>query len=441
MMIPLPLEDRMYRKFTETLKQWDQNKHRKPLMVIGARQTGKTWVIREFCQATYGDYIYVNLEEHKDMQTVFDGNLDSDSIINGLELMLGRKIDIGTTIFFDEIQECDNAITALKYFCEDQRDFKIICAGSLLGVKIHRFKGSFPVGKVQIENMYPMDFEEFLTACGEPLLAETIRTHFEKSQPLIDGVHARALRLYHDYLWVGGMPEAVKNYVENGRDVFAVDKSIHSNLQLAYLADMTKYVSSPQESVKISETYRSVPRQLANENPKFKYNEVRKGIGKRDLAGALDWLEASGMIYMIDKVELPASPLSGYDDKNNFKVYLSDVGMLTSLCKIRYKDLLPDANNMYKGGIVENYVYQQMKPRHTDLYYFKPSQGMEIDLLYDDGENIIPVEIKSGRHRRSTSLNNYREKYKPDHAVRISEMNFGSSDGLISVPLYAAFCL
>ena len=195
------------------------------------------------------------------------------------------------------------------------------------------------------------------------------------------------------------------------------------------------------ESVKISETYRSVPRQLANENPKFKYNEVRKGIGKRDLSGALDWLEASGMIYRIDRVELPASPLSGYDDKNNFKIYLSDVGMLTSLTRIRYKDLLPDADNMYKGGIIENYVYQQMRPQHPELYYFKPSESMETDILYDDGENIIPVEIKSGRHRRSTSLKNYREKYCPDHAVRISEMNFGSSDGLISVPLYAAFCL
>jgi len=431
----------MYRKFTETLKQWDQNKNRKPLMVIGARQTGKTWIIKDFCQNTYGDYIYVNLEENKDMQTIFDGNLDPDSVISGLELMIGRKITAGTTIFFDEIQECENAITALKYFCEDSQDFRIICAGSLLGVKIHRFRGSFPVGKVQIAEMFPMDFEEFLTACGETLLVETIRSHFEKHEPLIAGVHTRALKLYHDYLWVGGMPEAVRSYVENGKDIFSFDKTIHSHLQLAYLADMTKYVSSPQESVKISETYHSVPRQLAAENPKFKYNEVRKGIGKRDLSGALDWLDASGMIYRIDKVDLPASPLSGYDDRTSFKVYLSDVGMLTSLSRIRYKDLLPDADNMYKGGIVENYVCQQMKLRHPELYYFKPSDSMEIDILYDDGENIIPVEIKSGRHRRSTSLNNYRKKYCPDHAVRISEMNFGSSDGLISVPLYAAFCL
>jgi uncharacterized protein len=435
------MEDSMYRKFTEKLKKWSRKRGRKPLMVIGARQTGKTWIIRDFCQNTYDDYIYVNLEEQKDMQTIFDGNLDPDSIINGLELLTGRHIDAETPIFFDEIQECENAITALKYFCEDQRDFRIICAGSLLGVKIHRFSGSFPVGKVQIENLFPLDFEEFLMACGENLLVETIQKHFQKQKPLIEGVHKRTLKLYHDYLWTGGMPEAVKNYVESGKNIFSVDRSIQSNLQLAYLADMSKYVSSPQESVKITETYRSVPRQLANENPKFKYNEVRKGIGKRDLSGALDWLEASGMILKIDKVELPASPLSGYDERNNFKVYLSDVGMLTSLCRVNYRDLLPESDNMYKGGIVENYVYQQMIIRHPDLYYFKPQESMEIDLLYDDGNSIIPVEIKSGRHRRSTSLNNYRKKYKPDHAIRISEMNFGASDGLISVPLYAVCCI
>lgn len=431
----------MYRKFTETLQQWDQKKDRKPLMVIGARQTGKTWIIRDFCQHAYKDYIYVNFEENKDMQTIFDGNLDPDSIINGLELMTGRRIDEEIPIFFDEIQECENAITALKYFCEDKRDFRILCAGSLLGVKIHRFSGSFPVGKVQIEKLFPLDFEEFLTACGEELLEQTIRQHFQKHTPMIDGVHRRALKLYHDYLWTGGMPEAVKDYVDHEKNIFSIDRSIQTSLQLAYLADMAKYVSSPQESVKISETYRSIPRQLANENPKFKYNEVRKGIGKRDLSGALDWLEASGMILRIDKVELPLSPLSGYEERKNFKVYLSDVGMLTSLCRINYRDLLPESDNMYKGGIVENCVCQQMIIRHPELYYFKPSDSMEIDLLYDNGEGIIPVEIKSGRHHRSTSLNNYRTKYKPDHAIRISELNFGASDGLISIPLYAVSCI
>ncbi len=431
----------MYRKFIETLKKWQMDDIQKPIMVIGVRQAGKTWIIKKFCQETYRNYIYINLEEQKDMRSVFDGNLDPDTIIHNMELMLGQKIETDTAIFFDEIQVCENAVTSMKYFCEDPRDFRIICAGSLLGVKIKRFESSFPVGKVQIEYMYPMDFEEFLTACGEDILKDGIRDAFTKKMPLPEGVHKRALELYHDYLFTGGMPESVLDYLNKGKDIVQIDRSILHNLELAYLADMTKYVSSPQESVKITETYQSVPRQLAKENPKFMYKEVRKGGNKRDFAEPLDWLEASGMIYKVDKVKTPESPLKGYVDKSGFKVYLSDVGVLTSLSGIRYTDLLAETDNKYKGGIIENYVYQQMKINHPDLYYFKPSESMEIDMLYDDGKEIIPVEIKAGRHRRSTSLKNYRDKYKPSYAIRLSEMNFGYADGLYSVPLYAVFCI
>lgn len=431
----------MYRKFVETLKKWQMDDIQKPIMVIGVRQAGKTWIIKKFCQETYRNYIYINLEEQKDMRSVFDGNLDPDTIIHNMELMLGQKIETDTAIFFDEIQVCENAVTSMKYFCEDPRDFRIICAGSLLGVKIKRFESSFPVGKVQIEYMYPMDFEEFLTACGEDILKDGIRDAFTKMRPLPEGVHKRALELYHDYLFTGGMPESVLDYLNKGKDIVQIDRSILHNLELAYLADMTKYVSSPQESVKITETYQSVPRQLAKENPKFMYKEVRKGGNKRDFAEPLDWLEASEMIYKVDKVKTPESPLKGYVDKSGFKVYLSDVGVLTSLSGIRYTDLLAETDNKYKGGIIENYVYQQMKINHPDLYYFKPSESMEIDMLYDDGKEIIPVEIKAGRHRRSTSLKNYRDKYKPSYAIRLSEMNFGYADGLYSVPLYAVFCI
>ncbi|MDY6308669.1 MAG: ATP-binding protein [Oribacterium sp.] len=431
----------MFRKFQNTLEKWDQTGARKPMMVIGARQTGKTWTIRNFCENHYQDYIYLNLEEQADIRSLFDGNLDPDTILRGLEQMLGRKIAPDTPLVMDEIQSSERAITALKYFCEDQRHFRIICAGSLLGVKIHRFQSSFPVGKVQIENLYPMDFEEFLLACGEDILIDGIQTSFTNHTPLPDGVHNKALRLYHDYLITGGMPEVICSYLEQDRDVFAVDGRILSSLQLAYLADMTKYVTSPQESVKITETYRSVPRQLAKENPKFKYNEIRQGVGKRDFWGALDWLNASGLIIKVDNVELPVPPLRGYDNPDSFKIYLSDVGLLTNLCGLRYRDLLPDSHNIYKGGVIENYVYQQIQIRHPELYYFKPSESMEIDMLIDDGSDIIPVEIKAGRHRRSTSLRNYREKYKPPYAIRFSEMNFGLADGLLSVPLYAAFCV
>lgn len=431
----------MYRKFTETLNKWQKNDVQKPMMVIAARQTGKTWIIKKFCQETYQDYVYINLEEQEDMRSVFDGNLDPDTIIRGLEQMLGRKIGTDVPVFLDEIQTCERAITSLKYFCEDPRDFRILCAGSLLGVKIHRFESSFPAGKVEIEYMYPMDFEEFLIACDEDILKDGIRDAYSRKKPLPEGVHKKALALYHDYLFTGGMPESVLDYLNHDKDITRLDHSILKNLELAYLADMTKYVTSPQESVKISETYQSIPRQLARENPKFMYKEVRKGGNKRDFSGPLDWLEASGMIYKVNKVEAPESPLKGYADETGFKVYLSDVGLLTSLTGIRYIDLKADTDNKYKGGIIENYVYQQMKINHPDLYYYKPSETMEIDMLFDDGKEIIPVEIKAGRHRRSTSLKNYRMKYNPSYAIRLSEMNFGYVDGLYSVPLYAAFCI
>lgn len=431
----------MYRKFQKILDKWDKEKNRKPLMVIGARQIGKTWIIRSFCEKKYKDYVYVNLEEREDIRSIFDENLNPDSILDGLEIILGRSISPDVPIFFDEIQSCENAITALKYFCEDKRDFRIVCAGSLLGVKIHRLTNSFPVGKVRIADMHPMDFEEFLLACGEKKLRDGIKEAFTEKKPLVNGAHEKALTLYRDYIFTGGMPEAVQNYVDNGKNISQLDPSILKNLQLAYLADMTRYVASPQESVKITETYRSIPRQLARENPKFKYSDVRKGGNKRDFYGPIDWLEASGMIIKVNRVELPSSPLKGYEDENSFKIYISDVGLLTSLCGMKPRDMLPDVHNVYKGAVTENYVYQQMKVNHADMYYFKPSESMEIDMLFDDGEAVIPVEIKSGRHRRSTSLKNFREKYTPPYAIRISEMNFGFKDGLFSVPLYAAFCI
>lgn len=207
------------------------------------------------------------------------------------------------------------------------------------------------------------------------------------------------------------------------------------------MADMTKYVTSPAESVKISEIYNSIPRQLARENPKFKYSDVRAGGGKKNFETALDWLAASGMLYRINSLELPKEPLKGYENTNIFKVYLSDCGILFSLSGLKPRDVMPDSDNMYKGGVVENYVVGQMIINHSELYYYKPSDTFEVDLVYDDGNNIIPVEIKSGRHKRSTSLNNYCEKFKPDHAIRLSELNFGRTGLIWSVPLYAAFCI
>ena len=289
--------------------------------------------------------------------------------------------------------------------------------------------------------MFPMTFEEFLIACGEELLRDGIKDAYEKSVAMPAGVHEKALRLYRDYLLVGGMPESILDYLDRDKDVMHLSDSIRGNLRTAYLADMNKYTTSAAEGVKIAEIYRSIPRQLAKENPKFKYNEVRPHANKRDFSMPLDWLVASGMILRVQKLETPQSPLKGYVCESGEKVYLSDVGLLCDMCGVKPRDLAPDVHNIYKGGIVENYVMQEFAAAGKNLFYFKPSESMEIDLVYDDGEKIIPVEIKSGRHKRSTSLKNCMEKYAPQYAIRFSELNFGEVNGIRSIPLYAVWCL
>ncbi|MCR5604051.1 MAG: AAA family ATPase [Lachnospiraceae bacterium] len=431
----------MFRHFINELKAWDLDNERKPLLITGVRQVGKTYIVNKYLKDTYGDYIYINLEKQDDVASIFEESTDPDRIIRGLEQLFGRSIDSGIPLFIDEIQRSERAITSLKYFCEDKKDFRVIGAGSLLGVKLSRFNSSFPVGKVDIRSLHPMSFDEFLIACGEERLLEGIRDAYLSYVPLPGGVHEKALRIYHDYLMIGGMPEAVLNYIQNQKKVVLFNDSIHENLQLAYLADMTKYTTSAAEGVKITEIYASIPRQLAKPNPKFKYNEVRPRANKRDFTAPLDWLIASGLVISVKKLDAPLSPLKGYISESGEKIYVSDVGLLSTMCGLKYRDLLPQTDNVYKGAVVENYVVEEFMAKGKNLNYFKPSESMEIDLIYDDGKDIIPVEIKSGRHKRSTSLKNYIDKYSPPYALRISERNFGEADGIRSVPLYAVWCI
>ena len=431
----------MYRKFYDIISKWEEDNTKEPLLVTGARQVGKTWVIKKFCDENYKDYIYINLEEQKDLVSVFDGNLTPDDILKKLGMVLGRKIDSRTAIVIDEIQQCERAITSLKYFCEAKENYRIIGAGSLLGVKIKRFESSFPVGKVCIKNMYPMDFEEFLLASGEELLRDGIKEAFAKMSQLPEAIHNKAINLYHDYLIVGGMPQAVKNYIENEKNIVTFNRELLEYIRLAYMADMSKYVTNVTETAKISAVYESIPRQLAKENPKFKYKEIKGTAIKRDYYGPIDWLAASRMIYKINKIDLPETPLKAYENPDSFKIYLSDVGILTEMCGINPRDLLPDTHNIYKGAVTENYVTEQLLPKYKELYYFKPAVNMEIDLMISIDGDVIPIEIKSGRHKKSTSLNNYIEKYKPVYSIRISENNFGMVNDIKSVPLYAAFCI
>ena len=431
----------MYRKFYENLLQWERDGAKKPLLVIGARQVGKTYLIENYFKEQYDDYLSINLERQKEYISAFEGDLTPKSILRNLEQLAGRRIDESCPIFIDEIQQSERAITALKYFCEAKEHYRVVGAGSLLGVKLARFETSFPVGKVQICGLFPMDFGEFLLACGEEPLLEGIREAYRTRKAMPDGIHEKALRLFRDYLFVGGMPEIVENYITNERNVSAVSAALFDDLETAYLADMAKYTHSPAEGVKITEVYRSVPRQLARENPKFKYKDIRPYANKRDFASSVDWLVASGLVYSVNKLILPQTPLKGYEDTDSRKLYMSDVGILTHTAGVKMKELLPDAHNIYKGAITENYVAQQFAANGEKLYFFKPSESMEIDFVLDTEDGVVPVEVKSGRNKRSTSLKNYREKYTPSYAIRISELNFGETDGLRSVPLYAVGCI
>lgn len=424
-----------------TLLDWEQKNVKEPLLVIGARQIGKTYIIKEFCNANYKNYIYLNFEDIPGLSSAFSGNLIPEEIIRNIEAIIGKKIEKDTAIFFDEIQICERAITSLKYFCESEINYRIIGAGSLLGVKLHRFQTSFPVGKVRILNMYPMDFEEFLFALNEDRLVEAIKSSYNNRSPIIDALHEKALKYYMDFLVIGGMPQAILNYIQNEKNVMHFEKVIHTSIIASYIADMRKYTQSGAETIKINEIYESVPAQLAKENSKFRYNLIKPTANKRDYELPLDWLIASSMIYKATKLTRLETPLKIYADQNFFKVYLSDVGLLSTLSGVDYKSIFYTENNIFKGALTENYIAQTLIAKEKDLFYYKPSQTMEIDFILQLDGNIIPIEVKSGTHIRSRSLTNYIQKYKPVYAIRLSMRNFGFSNNIFSVPLYAAFCI
>lgn len=431
----------MYRKFLRELESWEDGKVKEPLLVTGARQVGKTWLIKSFCEERYDDHVYINLEEQQSIASVFEGDLDPATLLRNIGILLGRRIDSNTAIFIDEIQVSERAINSLKYFCEAKENYRIICAGSLLGVKINRFQSSFPVGKVCIKKMHPMDLGEFLIACGEEQLKDSIKAAYDNMAALPQAIHEKALKLYHDYLIVGGMPQAVSDYIRNGKNIMAFNRDLLEYITLAYKADMAKYVFSSAESTKITSVYDSIPRQLARENPKFKYSEIKTTANKRDYYAPIDWLKSSGMVYKIDSLDSVSVPLKAYENSSCFKIYMSDVGLLCRMTGLVPADLMPDRDNTYKGAVVENYVFEQLAVSHNELYYFKPSDSMEIDVIIQIDNNVIPIEIKSGRHKRSVSLKNYMEKYEPAYSVRLSENNFGMANGIRSVPLYAVFCI
>lgn len=309
------------------------------------------------------------------------------------------------------------------------------------GVKINRFNSSFPVGKVIMEYMYPMNFEEFLIATGKELLLNKIKECYSKMEAMPTFAHEQALTLYKQYLCVGGMPESINNFIENDLDILKYDSNIMSNITQMYIADMKKYVKGNIESIKIEKVYKNIPSQLAKDKKTFRYNLIDEEGRKRKYETPIEWLISSGMVLASYKIKKPEIPLKVYIDEDMFKLYLSDVGLLTSISEIKYPDIMLERNFEFKGAITENYIAEQFISKDISLYYWTYGSNAEVDFIIYNEDGIIPVEVKSGNSVKSTSLNLYIRENKPKYGIRISTKNFGFENNIKSVPLYAAFLI
>lgn len=432
----------MYRKIYSKIMEWKQSGFNKPIMILGARQVGKTYILDYFCKNEFKNYIYLNLFERKDVIDLYNSNLTSEEKFKRLKILLNFDLEVeDTVLFIDEIQESENLISELKYFCERKNHVKIVCAGSLLGVKLKRSRFSFPVGKVKIMNMYPLDFEEFLLALGKQMLIDEIKRCYDNNASMLESLHVMAMDLYRIYLISGGMPESVQNVVDINMDMIKYDFDILSNIIESYFKDMDKYVASNIEALKIEKTYRSIPSQLGNKSNKFQFSKISKGASSREYSSSLDWLEASNLLIKSDLVSTALLPLKGYVKEGYFKLFMNDVGILSNILELKIKDVLSDNISLYKGVIAENYVANQLLANGYSLYYWMSSGTAEIDFLIYTDEGVIPLEVKAGDTTKSKSLNVFIEKYSPKYSIRISSKNFGYSNNIKSIPLYAVFCI
>lgn len=434
----------MYRSIKEKLVYWKNKPNRKPLLLSGARQTGKTYIIEEFGKEQYEDYLVINFEKNRDVHTFFDKNLDPREIITNLENYTGKRIKSNNMLlFFDEIQACPAAITSLKYFCEEANEYHIIAAGSLLGVMIGRKKDkvkySFPVGKVDEIKLFPMNFEEFLIALNETILLNSIKECYKENKPMADANHNKALKLYRDYLTIGGMPEAVSNYIENRS--FLEATQIVARIYDDYLADTAKYASA-SEAIKNKECYDSIARQLLKTNKNFKYSEVTKGKNSQYFNSSIEWLLNSGIALKSKLLDQTNLPLSFHTDEFLFRIYLSDVGLfrhkanikLINIQDVNYKDDLT-------GVLAENYVACELTSYGIPLYYWTGKANAEIEFMVEYNNLATPLEVKAGLRVTSKSLDVYKNSHKVNYVFRTSQKNFGMDNNIKSVPLYALFCV
>lgn len=431
----------MYRKVIRFLEDWQNSPHRKPLILQGARQVGKTYSILEFGRTHYDNVAYFNFETNPKLNETFDENISPDYLIPILSHIAGQTIvREKTLIVFDEVQLCERALTSLKYFCEDAPDYHIIVAGSFLGVAVNRARFSFPVGKVDMKTLYPMDIEEFMLAMGEETLVQQIRQCFDANTPLPSALHEAALMLYRQYLVVGGMPECVLQFVET-KDYILI-RHTQDTILASYLNDMSKY-NTLNEIKKTRLTYDNITVQLSKKNTRFQYKLIKKGGRASEFENAIEWLTLSGIVSQIYKVEQIKKPLENYRDIDSFKIYVSDLGLLCAKKDLAATDILymVDEINDFKGGMTENYVNTHLTINGYKTYYWESNRRAEIDFIIQRDTHIIPIEVKAADNTRAKSLKLYMDTYKPAYAIKLSTKNFGFEDNKKIVPLYAVFCI
>jgi len=428
----------MKRDQYKSLLKWKNNKNRKPLLIQGARQVGKTYLVEQFGKNEYTNFIYLNFEQQTELVTLFSTILDPYKILENISLTIGVKIESDNTLlFFDEIQIAPQVLTSLKYFYEQASEYHIIAAGSLLGVSVGR-SSSFPVGKVDFMTLHPMSFKEYLMAVGEDMLLDKI----EKMQQVIalpEILHNKLNDHLKKYLFIGGMPEVLQNYLDN-KDAISVRK-IQNHILDAYQRDFSKYTDKTQ-AIRTSELWNSIPLQLAKENKKFKYSDVKKNARAANFEQTIEWLKNAGLINVVYNLKTPKLPIKGYSEDSKFKIYMNDTGLLGAMLNISSK-LIVEPTKIYieyNGTFIENFVAQQFVANNQkELFYWTSKSDAEVDFVIQFDDDIFPFEVKSGLDRNLKSLRSYESKYNPKKIFRISPRNFEENGSFVNIPLYASF--
>lgn len=425
----------MYRNAMNDLMKWKNKKNKKPLVIRGARQVGKTWLMKRFGETSYEKTVYISFDNNQQMKELFDKDMRTERIITGIELYSGHKINPeNTLLIFDEIQEVPKALTALKYFNENAPEYQIVCAGSLLGVALHQGT-SFPVGKVEFMDLYPLSFTEFMRAMGKEQFVELVTQNNFDMATTFKQEYVDLLKYYY---YVGGMPEVVSNFSENMD--FNEAREIQERILMAYEQDFSKH--APNDVIpRIRMLWNSIPSQLTKENKKFIYGLIKEGARAKDYEMAMLWLIDCGLVHKIQRVKAPNLPLKAYEDLKAFKLFILDVGLLSCMVRLNQSVLL-NGNELFrefKGALTEQYVLQQfMTLKHLDTYYWTNDRGSaEIDFLVDTGEKIIPIEVKAETNLKAKSLRSYFDKFNPSISVRTAMLDYKKDDWLINIPLWA----